>query len=91
MIETIIICGAWALFCAVASHMYIEHRKKKIQHDAVVSAVETYTAGLKRFTEGSAEKCPNCAYSHGGCICKDADMENLVRFGTCTRFEERRY
>ena len=91
MIETIAVCALWGVVCVVASKIYVEHKKKEIERKAVTGAVEAYSEGLKRFADGSAEKCPMCAHSNGGILCEKADMANLVRFGTCTNFEEKRY
>ena len=91
MIETMIICGVWGVLCAIASKVYIERKKREIERNAITGAVESYTKGLKRFVDCSAEKCPKCAHSQDGYICKNVDVGNFVRYGICTNFEEKRF
>ena len=35
--------------------------------------------------------CPRCAFSKEGELCDEPDLQNICRYGRCTRFEEKRF
>ena len=91
MIETILICGVWAAFCVAACAIYTKQACKKVREKTINETISTYQGMVRRFTDGIQKECPECAFSENGTLCDKMDIQNFVRYGTCTNYEKKRF
>lgn len=91
MIEIILACGIWGIFCAVACSAYTKHACQKVRTETIDKTIKTYQVMVKRFMDGIQNECPTCAFSENGTLCSKMDVPNFVRYGTCTCYEKKRF
>lgn len=74
--------------CFLLSYCYMRHERKKIERETIRNTLRVYNNKLTCVSEFIEKTCPECAY-YGNC--EKMDARNLLIYGKCTNFEQRRF
>jgi len=66
-------------------------RMKKVREETIDKTLKTYLGILTKTMSVMDDLCSGCAHSCNGKSCNRLDTANIVRYGKCTNFEERRF
>ena len=73
------------------TYAVMSYRFRKAKTAIVNDTVKRYLKILSDTTDTLNDICPKCAYNCNGKACSRLDTSNVVRYGKCTGFEEKRY
>ena len=80
-----IITGACLTFSVMA------YRFRKERSRIIDRTLQSYLGILNKTVDNLNDVCPKWAYSCGGKACNKLDTANIVRYGKCTNYEEKRF
>lgn len=74
--------------CFLLSYFYMRHEREKIERETIRNTLKVYNNKLTNISSYIEGTCPQCAY-YGNC--EKIDVRNLLVYGKCTNFEQRRF
>lgn len=76
--------------CFLVSFLYMRYERKRIERQTIKMTLKIYGERLSRISEYIEKVCPTCAF-HNSKQCEKVDVNNLIVYGKCTNFEQKRF